>query len=204
MNNCCPICKSSIAFNEGERVDVGFGPLNGPKCSPDYCEDCGYVESGANPNDLPFCFFEFCFKHKIDHKELKPYYGLTRGALPDEYVNYINSLGDYGELYGKCREQCIAMMDKFPHLKCVYGEYFDSLIGLRSHFWLYDPLKENLLVDPTAAQFPTKGAGLYFVDYSIDPKTKIRLDYPQLEKTLFDLTGEIYKFPLNEFDSKNN
>lgn len=43
MNNCCPICKSSIAFIEGERVDIGFGPLNGPKCGPDYCEDCGYV-----------------------------------------------------------------------------------------------------------------------------------------------------------------
>jgi len=38
----CPICENKT-LNTGEYVDVGIGCV---QCSPDFCEFCGYCQSG--------------------------------------------------------------------------------------------------------------------------------------------------------------
>lgn len=64
-----------------------------------------------------------------------------------------------GDGYGKCAEVTQAMAAAFPELKRVRGHYYCLIWGERSHWWLVAP--DGSIVDPTAAQFPTKGNGEY-------------------------------------------
>ena len=57
--------------------------------------------------------------------------------------------------YGACRAACDAMLLAFPELRLVRGHYLCPLWGDREHWWLVDP--GGAIVDPTAAQFPTRG-----------------------------------------------
>lgn len=61
--------------------------------------------------------------------------------------------------YGQCREVTERMADAFPELTRVRGHYYCFAWGERQHWWLTDP--DGRIVDPTAAQFPSKGAGHY-------------------------------------------
>jgi hypothetical protein len=62
--------------------------------------------------------------------------------------------------YGKCAEVTLAMAAEFPELRRVRGHYFCSSWGMRSHWWLLAP--DGSVIDPTAAQFPSRGVGIYF------------------------------------------
>ena len=187
----CPICNLEDFFLEGECVDIGVGFQ---KVGPDSCDNCGFVEpSPYNSNDMPFEYYQFCYQNKISSNLNRRLFKLRNGDLPKEYKNYIDGI-TYENAYGKCREKCIEMMEIFPHLKCVYGFFYDSCWGQRGHFWLYDPDFDNLIVDPTHIQFP--GNGLYEPLYSIDPQTKKRLDWQDIEKTLFEMTGKEFKFKI--------
>ncbi len=61
--------------------------------------------------------------------------------------------------YGRCAWATLTMLVAFPELTRVRGHYYDAIWGERDHWWLVDP--DGEIVDPTAAQFPTKGTGEY-------------------------------------------
>lgn len=63
------------------------------------------------------------------------------------------------EVDNKCAEATLAMLEVFPELTRVRGHYYDFALGERPHWWLTDP--EGNIVDPTAAQFPSGGRGVY-------------------------------------------
>ena len=64
-----------------------------------------------------------------------------------------------GSVYGKCAEITQVMADAFPELERVRGHYYCTTWGERTHWWL--TTIEGVIVDPTASQFPSKGAGDY-------------------------------------------
>lgn len=64
-----------------------------------------------------------------------------------------------GDGYGRCGEVTLAMLAAFPELTRVRGHYLDPLWGEREHWWLVTPWGE--IIDPTAAQFPSRGRGVY-------------------------------------------
>jgi hypothetical protein len=61
--------------------------------------------------------------------------------------------------YGTCQEVTEAMQAAFPELTRVRGHYFCWAWGERAHWWLIDA--DGQVVDPTAAQFPSRGLGHY-------------------------------------------
>ena len=63
------------------------------------------------------------------------------------------------ETYGKCAKVTEAMQADFPELVRVRGHYYCLIWGVRSHWWLVDT--DGEVVDPTAAQFPSGGRGVY-------------------------------------------
>ena len=60
------------------------------------------------------------------------------------------------DCYGRCAWATLAMQIAFPELIRVRGHYLCLIWGERDHWWLTTP--EGEIVDPTAAQFPSKGA----------------------------------------------
>ncbi len=81
--------------------------------------------------------------------------------MKEEYKKWISEskYNTQENAYGKCAEATIEMKNRFPELKRVRGHYYCVIWGERTHWWLVD--EENNIVDPTAIQFPTKGAGIY-------------------------------------------
>jgi hypothetical protein len=60
---------------------------------------------------------------------------------------------------GTCKETTLAMQKAFPELDRVRGHYHCWIWGIREHWWLVHP--EGIIIDPTAAQFPSDGDGDY-------------------------------------------
>jgi hypothetical protein len=63
------------------------------------------------------------------------------------------------DLYGKCAEVTQQMAAANPSLRRVRGHYYCPIWGERAHWWLVD--RDGKIIDPTAAQFPSKGNGTY-------------------------------------------
>lgn len=63
------------------------------------------------------------------------------------------------ETYGKCAEVTLAMQQAFPELTRVRGHYYCPIWGERAHWWLVNT--DGEIIDPTKAQFPSKGIGHY-------------------------------------------
>jgi hypothetical protein len=78
--------------------------------------------------------------------------------MKEEYRRWIAD-NVQGDGYGCCSEVTEAMAAAFPELTRVRGHYYCWVWGERTHWWLEDT--ENNIVDPTAAQFPSKGSGTY-------------------------------------------
>jgi hypothetical protein len=152
----CPVCKNDTLI-EGDRVDVGFGEHMGMKCGPDHCETCGFVEQGPDPLDPPIEHFIHCWNNHIDPWP-KPPDMISNVPLSPDHAEWIktNVLKDG---YGECREVCAKMIAAFPGLRRVYGTYSCLIWGMRYHFWCIND--QNHVIDPTAAQFPSKGKGVY-------------------------------------------
>ena len=74
------------------------------------------------------------------------------------YTDWI-ALNVTGDGYGKCKQVTESMAVAFPELHRVRGHYYCDTWGECAHWWLIDPNWQ--VVDPTAAQFPSKGAGKY-------------------------------------------
>jgi len=79
-------------------------------------------------------------------------------AMKPEYKVWIaQNVKDNG--YGQCDQITQEMQKAFPHLQRARGFYYCFLWGQRTHWWLVDT--DDTIVDPTAAQFPSKGKGVY-------------------------------------------
>lgn len=87
----------------------------------------------------------------------------ARGAYTDWIAENVVGTG-----YGKCAEVTTAMAMMFPELTRVRGHYYCPWWGERAHWWLATP--EGEIVDPTAAQFPSQGAGEYVPWREGDPQ----------------------------------
>jgi hypothetical protein len=75
-----------------------------------------------------------------------------------EYSAWIKANVD-GDGFGFCRSYAEKMVKAFPELRVVRGHYYCVVWGQRGHWWCETEARE--IVDPTAAQFPSKGAGVY-------------------------------------------
>jgi hypothetical protein len=64
-----------------------------------------------------------------------------------------------GDGYGKCDEYTLKMQAVFPELTRMKGFYHCPIWGQRTHWWLITDFGE--VVDPTKAQFPSKGTCEY-------------------------------------------
>ena len=71
----------------------------------------------------------------------------------DEWIECV------GHPEGRCKSVTLRMKIVFPELTRVRGHYHCWVWGKREHWWLIDP--DGEIVDPTAAQFPSHGAGIY-------------------------------------------
>jgi predicted nucleic acid-binding Zn ribbon protein len=79
--------------------------------------------------------------------------------MKQQYADWIKAnVTDNG--YGQCKEITKAMAAAFPGLSRVRGHYHCPVWGERAHWWLIEPDGWQV-VDPTAAQFPSKGTGEY-------------------------------------------
>jgi len=92
-------------------------------------------------------FIDYIVKSKID----KRYYNKwirekTFGMMPVDLIN-------------KCKEFSIMMSRDFPELRLVGGYYVCPKLGKRIHWWCETP--NGTIIDPTAAQFPSRGTGSY-------------------------------------------
>ncbi len=61
--------------------------------------------------------------------------------------------------YGHCDKATQEMVSVFPELRRVRGHYYCMVWGERQHWWLVTA--DGEIVDPTAAQFPSGGHGVY-------------------------------------------
>lgn len=75
--------------------------------------------------------------------------------------------------YGACDRITRAMVKAFPELRRACGFYYDPFWGRRQHWWCVDP--EGKVVDPTAAQFPSKGRCEYDEIDPNDPKDRAKV-----------------------------
>ena len=64
-----------------------------------------------------------------------------------------------GDGYGECDHYTRVMQEAFPELRRARGFYYCFIWGERQHWWLVDP--NGSIVDPTAAQFPSRGTCAY-------------------------------------------
>lgn len=78
----------------------------------------------------------------------------------DKYLSYISNLTD---LYGRCAEHTLAMQKDFPELTRVRGQFDCPINGKSCHWWLVTP--DGEIVDPTVAQFPTKGYAAQYIPW---------------------------------------
>jgi len=60
---------------------------------------------------------------------------------------------------GLCAAITATMAEEFPELRRVRGHYHCPMWGRRAHWWLVAP--DGRVVDPTVAQFPSRGTGEY-------------------------------------------
>lgn len=151
----CPVC-GSPDLEPGERCDVGFGMSMSVQIGPDHCYTCGYIQQGSNPDDKSIEYYKACWEKGLPpHAVPLPAKHRELHSRHQEWITQNVS----GSGYGKCLETSYLMLQEFPDLRLVSGHYYDACWGERSHFWLVDP--EDYIIDPTAAQFPTKGNGAY-------------------------------------------
>lgn len=62
-------------------------------------------------------------------------------------------------LRGKCQSAALRLAAEDPSLTAVAGWYNDPEWGREEHWWCIR--EDGSIVDPTAAQFPSNGAGRY-------------------------------------------
>ncbi len=66
---------------------------------------------------------------------------------------------DYSKYRGKCQQMSEAAAAADPTLRVVRGHYLCPIWGEQEHWWCVKP--DGTVVDPTSAQFPSRGLGEY-------------------------------------------
>ena len=66
---------------------------------------------------------------------------------------------DYLKFRGQCKPMAEAAVKADPTLTLVRGHYFCPHWGKQAHWWTVR--QDGTIFDPSAAQFPSKGAGEY-------------------------------------------
>lgn len=79
--------------------------------------------------------------------------------MTNKYDIYIKDLIKKESSYGKCEKWSEEMNKTFPELVRVKGFYHCPIWGRRTHWWL--KTKDDIIVDPSKDQFPSKGYGKY-------------------------------------------
>lgn len=78
----------------------------------------------------------------------------------DKYAEFIAGLTEGVDLRGQCGIMSAIVSSLFPELRRVRGHYYCPIAGReRTHWWCVAP--DGSIVDPTASQFPSAGAGEY-------------------------------------------
>lgn len=166
MTYDCPLCDAVGSVVPGEMVDVGVGMV---KCSGDYCEACGWLESSPfDENALPI------EEQRRRRRERYQYPVEMRCfTVSEAHASWIkDNVGPHP--LGECWEVCAQMQRAFPELVAVYGEV-GTHWGLRHHVWLHTP--DGTVVDPTKHQYPESTVIYAGVFYPVNPNTKRRTDY---------------------------
>lgn len=70
---------------------------------------------------------------------------------------------DYMKYRGKCKELSEAAVAADPTLRLVRGWYHCPMWGKQGHWWCVKP--DGTIVDPSVAQFPTRGAAAVYEEY---------------------------------------
>lgn len=68
-------------------------------------------------------------------------------------------IADYLQYRGKCREMAEDLVRQHPDIRLVQGFYHCPLWGKQPHWWTKK--EDGTIIDPSAAQFPSYGAGDY-------------------------------------------
>ena len=171
QSTICPVCGND-SLELGERCDVGWGTQLGPKVGPDMCPICMYVEAGPDPHDLPLSHYKECWQKGISPiVEVPP---MKHGVTDERYVAWISE--NVSDPYGNCLKYCVAMQKVFPELRRVYGMYYCMTWGEREHFWCVDA--DNNVIDPTSAQFPSRGIGVYKMTRFSDILDEAQFEHP--------------------------
>jgi hypothetical protein len=71
----------------------------------------------------------------------------------------MDTTSDYMTFRGKCKEMSEALVASDATLTLVRGHYICPVWGEQAHWWTV--AADGTIHDPTAAQFPSKGAGVY-------------------------------------------
>lgn len=99
--------------------------------------------------------------------------------LEPKYASWIvERVKGYEDAYGKCKKVAEEMVAAFPvELRLARGHYYDGRIGERGHWWCAT-VKDGLIVDPTAVQFPSLGHGPYveFLGDDSELQTSVCMD----------------------------
>jgi hypothetical protein len=66
---------------------------------------------------------------------------------------------DYAKYRGKCKELAGELVRRQPGLRLVRGFYHCPFWGKQAHWWAEK--EDGTVIDPSAAQFPSMGAGDY-------------------------------------------
>lgn len=66
---------------------------------------------------------------------------------------------DYKKYRGKCKVMSEELCKQDPTLRLVRGHYYCAAFGEQPHWWCEKP--DGTVVDPTKAQFPSNGTGVY-------------------------------------------
>lgn len=88
-------------------------------------------------------------------------------------------MSDYLKFRGKCREMSEAAAAADPTLTVVRGYYHCPMWGAQEHWWCTAP--DGSIVDPTAAQFPSKGIGEYIAFSGGYPCAECGKEVPEAE-----------------------
>jgi hypothetical protein len=72
-------------------------------------------------------------------------------------------VSDYLEFRGKCKELSEAAVASDPTLRLERGYYICPVWGEQSHWWTVRP--DGEVFDPSVRQFPTAGAGGFYVPF---------------------------------------
>lgn len=86
---------------------------------------------------------------------------------------------DYADFRGKCREMSEAAIVADQTLRLARGHYICPVWGKQQHWWTVRV--DGSIYDPTAAQFPSKGYGVYVEFDGIVSCAECGKDVPEAE-----------------------